>query len=192
MPRTLAGESERFAARRQDGDVRTRRPNPVDERCERLDQVLAVVEHDQHLAVTKELDERGIEREVLALLDVERRGHGLDRGPLVVGRGQLDDAGFLPDGHRHPRQTQRQAGLSHAARPDERDEAISLEQLLDGFEIVVTTHETGRVAAETDARRAPASAGRGSSIDSVGSSARIRRSSSRAAGERSSPSSSPR
>ena len=71
---------ERLAARGQHRDARARGPNAVHERCERLDEVLTVVEHDQHVTVTEEVDERGIEGQVLALLDVERAGDGLYRG----------------------------------------------------------------------------------------------------------------
>ncbi len=154
-PRALAGEPERLATRREHGDVGARAAHPVDERCERLDQVLAVVEHDEHLAVTEELDERRLERQMLALLHFERRRHRLDRGTLVARRGELDHTGRSgPACRRGGGEPEREPGLAHAPGPDQRHETLALEQSPDRGEVVVAADESRRVEVRHPARAA--------------------------------------
>ena len=108
--------------------------------------MLAVVEHDEYVAVAEEVDERGVEGQVLALLDVERGGDGLDRSGLVVRDGQLDDARRETAACRvHRREPQREARLPDAAGTDERHEAIGLEEVANRVDVVVTADELGRV-----------------------------------------------
>ena len=63
----------------------------LDERNDGPQDVLAIVEHEQHRPVVDELLDRSLQREVLALLDVQRAGDELDGGVRIAQRGQLDD-----------------------------------------------------------------------------------------------------
>ena len=119
----------------------------LDQGNDRVQDVLAVVEHQQHRPVLDELFDRPRQREVLALLDVERAGDEPDGGVRVAHRGQLDD-GHLPelfgaggrDGHRQP-------GLADASRPADRDDRTLLERLPDGRYVAGPTDQLGGLPA---------------------------------------------
>ena len=87
----LARQPERLPTGGQHGQPRAVPAQPLDQGNDGVEDVLAVVEHQQHRPVLDELLDRPRQREVLALLDVERAGDERDGGVRVAHGGQLDD-----------------------------------------------------------------------------------------------------
>ena len=56
-PHLLAGDAERLAARRQDAHARAVAQQPLGEPAHRVDEVLAVVEHEHELADAQRVDD---------------------------------------------------------------------------------------------------------------------------------------
>ena len=117
--------------------------------------MLTVVEHDQHLVVAQEFDECRLEREVLALLHLERGRHGLDHCSIVTRRRELDDTRRAQIvGRSGGGKPERKPRLAHAPRPDQGHQSLALEQCADGGEVVVATDEPRGVERESE-RGAP-------------------------------------
>ena len=107
--------------------------------------VLAVVEHEQHRPVVDELLDRPLQREMLTLLDIERAGEELDGGVRVAQGGQLDDddlgeAVGAGVGDRH-----RQSGLADTSRSHDGDDGMPIELLPERRDVVGATDELRRL-----------------------------------------------
>ena len=106
--------------------------------------VLAVVEHEQGTAAAQELDQRLLQGEMLALLDVDGGGNRCHRQQRVVDRREVDDVHLatspVPHVCRHPH---REPGLADATRADEGDEAV----------LAQPSDDAGQVGAAADERR---------------------------------------
>ena len=123
-PDGLAADSQPLAARGEEAQARAATQQVLGDLGGGGDHVLAVVEHDQQVAIADHLGQPVRVRQVEGGRD--RRGHA---GGIADGR-QLDQArrrsagARLAAGH-----LQRQPRLAHPAGADERDEAMVGEQL---------------------------------------------------------------
>ena len=103
--------------------------------------MLAVVEHEQHRPVVDELLDRSLQREMLALLDIERAGDELDGGVRFAQGGQLDDddlgeAVGAGVGDRH-----RQSCLADTSRSGDGDDGTPIELLAQGGDVAGAADE---------------------------------------------------
>ena len=124
-PDGLAADAQPLAARGEEPQAGAATQQVLGDLGGRGDHVLAVVEHDQQLAVADHLGQPARVRQV------EGRGdRGADAGG-IADRRQLDQA----PAERSDRRTaaradlQREPGLAHPARAHQRDEALLGEQL---------------------------------------------------------------
>ncbi len=169
-PHHLAGHPQRLAARGHDRDGRGVAQEPVGDDRRGLHHVLAVVEHQQRLVAAEggaeAVDRRGGRRCVGDLADGERRrdlvGHDVGCRPEAapVHTGEVDEPGpvgpvlgDLPSG------LERQRGLAHAPRADERDQVGGPDRLDQRGEVAVPADQR-RAAARQVGRRAPHRRGR--------------------------------
>ena len=90
-PHVLARDGERLPARRQDRHRRRRSQDAVHQPGDRLDEVLAVVEHQQRVAGAEHVDDRLLDRRPLPGVHVESRRERLERRSFVDDRHQLDE-----------------------------------------------------------------------------------------------------
>ena len=74
-PRNLAGHADRLAARRQQRQPWARVEGCNDQRRTGIEQMLAIVQHQQHLAVADELDDRVHRRTARLVGQAQRAGH---------------------------------------------------------------------------------------------------------------------
>ncbi len=87
----LAGDAQRLAARREHLEAGARLQEPVRELGARVDQVLAVVEHDEQASVCHELRQR-VERRAAGLLDhTQHRRDRLSHEAAIGDRRELDE-----------------------------------------------------------------------------------------------------
>ena len=102
----LGGQAERLAAGGEDAHLRADPQQPLDETGDRVEHVLAVVEHEQRPAVAEEVEHRLRHRPALLRLHVELGGHGADDAVVVADPRQLHHlgahAGVAPRSGRRP------------------------------------------------------------------------------------------
>ncbi len=114
----------------------------VDEWCERLGDVLAVVEHQQGASRCKVLGEGCLDRAVLALLNVEGLRDHLCRAGRVAQGSKLHNhhtvVEVVHDGGCH---AQRESGLTHTAGTGDGDERLLIDCFGQGSHIRVATDE---------------------------------------------------
>ncbi|MGY3368072.1 hypothetical protein ACVWZL_005197 [Bradyrhizobium sp. GM2.4] len=121
----LAFHQQRLAAGCEDDDARRL---PVDVFCKArdlLDDVLAAVEHEKQPAAAQEIDDAG--RGVLVVHDEAQRGCNRARDQRsVLERTEFEEMDVAVEAIAHlVRERSRNGGLSDAARPSQRDEAIA-------------------------------------------------------------------
>lgn len=147
----LAGDAERFAAGGEHAQARAGGEQFRGELGDGVDDVLAVVEHEQHRA----LGERGdqafgrLMRCVAALrwdrergfAQPERREHRLRDVGAARERREFDEA----DRACLARGLDRQPGLAGAAGAGQRDETAALQQLADAAQLLVAADKTGEL-----------------------------------------------
>ncbi len=155
----LRRDLERSAAGREDAQVGGRRDEEGHELGHRVDEVLAVVEHEQARPLRQPLRDAAAQVEALLgrqrPLRADRVAHAEHRADLaddVLGRGDADE---LDDVHhrlgRVAREDMREPRLAEAARPDDRDDARVGEQRAQPGDVVVAAAERGRVVAHAAA-----------------------------------------
>ena len=149
----LAREPERFARGGQHVDALTVPAQTIDQRDEHVQQVFAVVEHDEHLALGQRHDQCVLDREVLAGLDIECGSDGVGDGGRVGHRRQLHEHRRLLEVGCGHRDAARETGLAHATRSDEGDERRPPHGIGDAGEVARPAHEPCRVVGERTRRR---------------------------------------
>jgi len=158
----LPWQPERLPTCRQHRQPHAAPAEALDQRNDRIEHVLAVVQEQQHRPVLDELLERLSQRELLVLLDVERGGDDGDGSLRPPHGGQLDDRHLLKPprtggrhSHGHPR-------LADATRAADGDDRAFCESLLDGRDVTGPTDQRRGLTARQrghrcsrDAARAP-------------------------------------
>jgi hypothetical protein len=147
----LPFDAERLSAGGQDGDSRAL-PQHLVEQCGRLaENVLAVVEDEQHLTVPQILDHGLLDRRTLALLELQRGRNRMADGAAVLERRELAHplTVGVPDLHAG-RGFDRKPSLAHAPDAGERHHGTRTECGDDPLD--------GAVAAD-EARRPPGQVG---------------------------------
>ena len=146
-PGRLAGDPQPLAAGGQHAHVRARAQQCVDERRAAVDQVLAVVEHQQQARVADLGRERPDGIALGAQLHADRGGGLADHERRVPDRAQLHQAGAAIEAGLAPRgQLERQPRLSAAPWAGEREQMRVAEPAL----------ELGQLAPAADEAREPA------------------------------------
>ena len=120
----LAGNPERLAAAGQNAQLRVGMQQRVGQLGACVDQVLAIIQYQQHILIAQVRGERGEQRPAGLLTHTQHGGDCLRNERRIGQWRQLDQ----PDSIREPRvhrrrQLQRQAGLAGAAWPSERQQA---------------------------------------------------------------------
>ena len=148
----LAGDRERLPAGGQDAQLRAAGQQLGRGAGGGLDQVLAVVQHDQRAPVGEQVDEQGQRVGLARLLPAQRVGqpdraeHGLRDLRGVADRGQLGQPGAAGEPVQHPdRGLGGQPGLAGAAGADQRDQPVPVEQRGDRGQVVVPADEAGEL-----------------------------------------------
>ena len=127
-----------------------------------IEDVLAVVEHQQSRTILQRRGDAGGHAHSRLLNDSEYSGDGLGHRGGIADRGQLDHEDAVgepmgrPGGH-----FQRQAGLAHAADAGQRDEAMSLQRRLQLGDFRVASDEARRRTGADCPASNPASSGQG-------------------------------
>ena len=149
----LAGQAQRRPTGRQHGQSHAATAEALHQGNDGTQDVLAVVEHEQHRPVVDELLDRPLQREMLTLLDIERARDELDGGIRVAQGGQLDhddlgEAGSAGVGDRH-----RQSGLADTSRSHDGDDGMPVELLPERRDVVGATDELRRLTSGRWRRR---------------------------------------
>jgi hypothetical protein len=124
-------------------------------RC-RVQNVLAVVQHEQQVAIAQVLDHRLLDRQPVTLPYPERGGHRLAHRGAVGEWGQLAqphpvrEPGTVPLGH-----LQRQPGLADTAHPGESHQRRRAHRFGDPGDLVGTAHEGGTTPRQVRRRPGP-------------------------------------
>ena len=125
----LAGDAERLAAGRDQVQCRARREHRLDDGDHGVDDVLAVVEHDQQPARRHVLGQARCQRRAVDFGNAEHRGDDGDDAIAVLHRRQIDEPDAVGKGiELLARQLLRQPRLAAAADPAQRDQARGREQ----------------------------------------------------------------
>ena len=120
----FAGYSQRFPAGRQNGKARRAAEYRDRQVCRRANDMLAGVEQQQHTVVSKGSDEAG-KRILGARFQAEHAGNRARYQAIVVERRQIDQPDTVLISIDHPfGGGEGHGGLSDAAGPDDRDEAL--------------------------------------------------------------------
>ena len=151
--RELAFDAQRLAAGRQDPQLWCPPQQRVCHLGARIEKVLAVVQHQQHLLAPQRLRQRVQERPPPVLLDVEHRGHRLRHQRRVSERCQVHQ----PDAvgvrlQRLTRELQGEPCLAHPRRPGEDQQARRGEQAAQRGERLLAPDEAGELQREIVAR----------------------------------------
>ena len=143
----FGGQAERLAARRQHAQPRAGRQQRADDVARGVEQVLAVVDHQQAGPVAEQRRAGGQD---VARDDVQVQR----RGERVRDRGGVGDRGEQHDGRGvgPRRDLQRDPGLTDPARPDDRHQPVRGEQPVQGRYLLLAADEP---------RRRPGPCGRG-------------------------------
>ena len=89
-PGCLDGDTERLTTRRENAEPRTATQEGIGEIACRVEEMLAVVEHEQRRPIAQRVDERLDERAARRLADGERRGDVLGEESRIGEGRQLD------------------------------------------------------------------------------------------------------
>jgi hypothetical protein len=120
-PHVLARNRQGLATRRDDLDVRARGEKRPGERARRADHVLAVVQHHQQASAPERIRERLLDRLSALLGHTEHARRRVPDRVRIGDRGQVDEPRTVRELRRGPpRALDRQAGLAHPARAEER------------------------------------------------------------------------
>src|SRR5262249_31372525 len=85
----LAGDAQGLATRREDADARTSFEQTSGKSPDFIDQLLAVVEHEQEILRAAELSDAVLERQARASGSFYRCGHALGKGVAVRSNREL-------------------------------------------------------------------------------------------------------
>ena len=145
-PRGLAGDVQGLPAGRQDAKPRRSTQQGLRQVGHVVDDVFAVVEHEQELLVLKVIRERLLQRPRRLFLDLERERHGtLDLRPVGQGReiDQPDAIGELFD--EIGGNLEGQPGLARTARARDGDQMVVMEPTLDLLDLALPPDEAGEL-----------------------------------------------
>ena len=141
----FAGDPQRFAAGGQDGQLRAGLQQRICQAGAGLDHVLAVVQDQQQLLLSRDIPAAAS----IAWGPVSSR-RPRARAVTVGHQGRVGQRGQLhqPDAvsellHQPGRGLQRQAGLAGAARAGQRHQAVGLQQMRDGSDLLLTPNKGG-------------------------------------------------
>ena len=160
-PDLLSLDGETLAACCEDADAAARVQHGFGQQPGVVEQVLAVVEHQQQFLGAEELDNALFERHVGVWLHAERGRDHLHERFGIARRRELAQPRTVGETREHlGRHLRGEARLAHAAHPDERDQAGLVECLRDAIELVVAADErrelerqVARVCIERSQRR---------------------------------------
>ena len=130
----LTADVQRDPARREQRDTRAAHEHGVGERRDGVDDVLGVVEDEEHASVAEVLDEPLDVASVVVPVDDEPDDarDGGDHPAAVGQRGQLDEPHAVAVAfERRGRRLEAEAGLAHAPDAGERHEAVCRQQRRD-------------------------------------------------------------
>ncbi|MDP2711265.1 MAG: hypothetical protein Q8O56_08600 [Solirubrobacteraceae bacterium] len=153
-PCHLAGDLQRLAARGQQLQVRALRQQRLGEARARGDEVLAVVEHEQHRSVAHMRGDRRLGRATGARFGTERRARRGGDERLVGEAAELDEpdpVGVLPANPLGDRE--REARLPAPSRAGERDRAGSTQLVAHVLERARSPDEAGQRQREVARRQ---------------------------------------
>ena len=140
---SLTVDLERLPAGRQHRDARARRERRLRQRPRLVEEVLAVVQHQEQLADLEVLDDALDHRQPRALDAPQRRGDDLRHGIAVVRGRELAEPRPVPEpGHDLRRHLDRQARLAHTAGADEGHQRRVVEHRDDPGHVVVRVPRT--------------------------------------------------
>ena len=132
----LAGQLQRRPAGGQHRRLLADLEDAPDRAGRRLQEVLAVVDQEQHLAIAGRVQQR------LERLEPQLRGERARDGVGIVDAGQVHAARAEREALRGARHRfVGECGLAHTARPDQRDETPGLQPAVDVVELVITTEQ---------------------------------------------------
>ena len=154
QPGALAAAPERLAARGHDAEPWAANEQRLRQAGARLDQMLAVVEHEQRIPIAQRLEQ-----------GVPRRADAVAAHAQRVGHVVRHELGIRKWGELHPRDSVRvlraqagghlegETGLAAAARAGEREEPRTLEQLLHGRRLALAADKRSELGGRRRARR---------------------------------------
>ncbi len=152
--RSLAGHVQGLAARREELESRAGLHELLREVGARVDQVLAVVENHEELAVPDELDERLDHRAAGLLHDSEYRGHRLRHQARIGHRRKFDEPDAVGKLVEHVcGNLQRQPRLADAADAEQREDRDPGEELFHLGLPALAADERGRLPWQVVGRR---------------------------------------
>ena len=126
--------------------------DPFGERCDRIDDMLAGVEHQKHPLVLQMRDQA---RRCIVGADRQPQ-HGCDRRDRQIGcdeRAEVEEEHGATEGlDQIVRDGDRDGGLADAAGADDRDEALRREQILDRADVVGAPDHAGQAAGQVRVR----------------------------------------
>ncbi len=138
----LTRDKPRLAAARQHLHARAVSHQRVGEACACVDQVLAIVEHEQHPLLLEMTDERVLRGLARKIADAEHGGHRLRHEARLGQRRELDHPRAIGEAVEIlGRDLQAQARLAAAPRADHRHERRLREKRTDMGEHVLPAHE---------------------------------------------------
>jgi hypothetical protein len=150
----LLRQPQRLAAGGQHLDRRTRGEQPLDERGDGVQHVLAVVEQEQQRAGRQQLQDRLLHRTSLLGLHAELGGDGGNDAGLGAHRRQLHHGQGQARAVRDPAGGPTgQLRLADATRPDQGDQAASSAEVLDERHVAVAADELDRARGRAEPRR---------------------------------------
>ena len=122
--------------------VRALTQHPVGQTRDRAQQVLAVVEDDQHPPRPQRLDDAVLQRDPGTGPHAQRPGDHLEHRLGVVGRRQLTDPRAVREARDQVRRDlQRETRLPDATHPDQRHQPRRLQRLAQRRQLLAATHE---------------------------------------------------
>ena len=153
-PGALASDPERLAARGHDAEPRAASEQRLRQPGARLDQMLAVVQHEQRFPIAQRLEQGVPGRSDAVAAHAQRVGDVVRDELGIRERGELhpgNAVGVLrPHAARH---LEGETGLAAPARAGECQEPRALEQLLDGRRLALAADERGELGGRRRARR---------------------------------------
>ena len=142
----LTGDGQTFPTRREDSRSAGARQAVEHQRGGRRDQVLAIVEHDEHRTGGEEVGQRVLDRLAGLQLHAEDAAHRLGDHGRIRDPGELDEPRAVPvPGRDLGRDLQREPGLPDPSDPGERDQPRLLQSGDDPFDVVAASDEAGRL-----------------------------------------------
>ncbi len=145
-PRLLTDDAERFAAGRERACSCARVQQLLGPAGAGLDEVLAVVEHDQQLAMAHEVEQRVEQRTARLLVHIEHAGHHARHKHRVGDRRQLDEPhAVLVCGLHRVGHLERKTCLADAAGAGQRQQVRVGQQLDHRRELGLASDQRGQV-----------------------------------------------